>query len=140
MQYLFPHLRMLNLVALVMLASNVMAEEEEAQAVESTSYVTMSPSFISNVTSASGRLHYIKADVALKVRGDATVDAVTYHDHLLKHKLLMVISGQEFSTLATGEGQAALRSEVLDELVSVLEEEEAASDIIEVLFTNFLIE
>lgn len=117
------------------------AEDEEGaeEEVQST-YIHIKPSFVTNVVGRNGRLHFIKADIALRVRGTETAEAVTHHDPLLKNRLVMLLSGQDFEMVASQEGRNDLRVTALEEISMALEEEEAANDIVDVLFTNFLIE
>ena len=120
-------------------SSHVLAEDGGDDSGKST-YVHIKPSLVTNVVSPSGRLHFIKADIALRVRGSATAEAVAHHDPLLKNRLVMLLSGQDLEAVRSHEGRADLRAAALEELSMALEEEEAANDIVEVLFTNFLIE
>lgn len=114
-------------------------EEEEGEEVQST-YIHIKPAFVTNVVGRNGRLHFIKADIALRVRGTETAEAISHHDPLLKNRLIMLLSGQELEMVATQEGRNDLRVSALEEISLALEEEEAANDVVDVLFTNFLIE
>ena len=121
--------------------SKAEGDDAEGEAAEpQTSYVQIRPPFVTNIVSSTGRLHFVKADITLRVRGAATAAAVSQHDPLIKNQLVTVLSSQEYEFVSSREGRANLRDEVLLGITEALEEEEAASDILDVLFTDFLVE
>lgn len=102
-------------------------------------YVEIKPALVTNFL--SDRVRFVKVDVAIKVKDDAHSKLIQVHIPLIKHHLLMLLSNQQEDALVTPEGQINLKAQALDVLTSVLEEEIGSSpEIIEVLFTGFLVE
>lgn len=123
-------------------ASFVSAEEETAEMAPSggkSSYIQLSP-FIVNVHAPGNRFRYLKADVALKVQGNASGEAIEANKPLIQHSLVMLLSRQELENVSSAEGIQALKTSALDEVMHALESEVSGVEVDEVLFTNFLVE
>ncbi len=122
-----------------LLAEDEVAEEEASQQELMPSiYVKIKPSFVTNFLTEE--LRYIKADVAIRVNNAATQNAIEHHMDAVKNGLVMLFSRQEFDTVTSVEGVAAVREEALEVIMEILENESAESEITEVLFTSFIVE
>ncbi len=131
--------------ALLTLASPVCAQEAapaEADVDESTVlYAELDPTFVTNVgVSESGRLAYIKTDVALQVRGPAARSAVANHKPALRSILILALSRQDENAISTTEGREQLKVEALKELQDYLVTEEDLPIVEDLLFTNFIVQ
>lgn len=123
-------------------ASLVVAEEESAEMApkEQSHYIQLSPSFLVNLNTPGKRFRYLKADVALRVHGDAATSAIEHNKPLIQHSLVMLLSQQEVDNVSSAEGMEALKTSALDEVMHALESEVSGVEVNEVLFTNFLVE
>jgi len=102
-------------------------------------FVEIKPALVSNFV--ADKIRFVKADVVLKVKDAAHAEIIQTQMPLIKHHLLLMLASQQEDTLVTPEGQAAIKVQALEELNTLLEEELGKSpDILEVLFTGFLVE
>ena len=108
---------------------------------EEVRYVPLQPSFVTNFGDAgNGRLKFVKADVSVRVSSSAAAAAARYHLPALRNAIVLLLSRQDESTIATGSGREAIRAEALAELRGILEAEEGEPFIEDVLFTNFIVQ
>lgn len=101
-------------------------------------YVQIKPSFVTNFQ--ADRIRFIKADVAVKVRGKDTKQAIEDNLPRIKHHIIMLLGQQDLEGVSTPEGQAALKEMALEEIIAALDEEGLSNQVEEVLFTGFLVE
>lgn len=124
------------------LAADEEASEDEAEtATNFTDYVEMAPSFVTHVGEPVERPAYLKADVSLRVGTETARAAIETHMPGLRHELVMLFGEQtSLDTLSGQEGQQALRQEARNRLNQVLEEQQTGEEIVDVLFTSFVIQ
>jgi flagellar FliL protein len=111
---------------------------EEAVA-EGVQYIDMKPSFVTNY-GGTGAIHFLKADIALRVGSGEAAKAVNHHMPQLRHALVMLLSRQEEATLSSLEGKEQLRQEALAAVQQVLETEQGRSGVQDLLFTGFILQ
>lgn len=110
-----------------------MAEEEV-----STSYLEIKPSIVTNYGGV-GKLRYFKSDISLRVLS-SDEERVMWHLPYIRSELVSLFSRQDELALTTREGKEGLRKQALEAVQSVLQEEEGAPLIEDLLFTNFIIQ
>ena len=120
------------------------AEEDEApegdeEATET--YTEMTPSFVTHVGGPAERPAYLKADVSLRVGTETARAAIETHMPRLRHELVMLFGEQtDLETLSSTAGQQAVRQEARERLNQVLEAQQTGEEIVDVLFTSFVIQ
>lgn len=103
-------------------------------------YIAISPAFVANY-GGGGVIHYLKADVALRVPGGPAVqEAVIHHLPYVRHVLVMLLSDQTEETLATMEGKEKLRLDALAAVQKVMQEEEGKPLVEDLLFNSFIVQ
>ncbi len=102
-------------------------------------YLDIKPPFVVTYDVA-GRQRYMQVFVSAQSRAQTSLDAMELHMPLIRNKLIMLFSSQDFEGLQTGEGKAALRAESLTLINEILEKEASGSSIEQVLFTNFVMQ
>lgn len=120
---------------LVSLSSSLLAETPASTG--GTQYIELTPSFVGTI-GPGPRIQYLKADVALRANDPAAVARIQYHDPLIRNALVTLFGKQTAEGLASLEGKEALRAEALATVRSVLEEEEGAPLVDDLLFTNLI--
>ncbi|MFD2229927.1 flagellar basal body-associated FliL family protein [Alkalimarinus sediminis] len=113
----------------------VPAEEVKMPAV----YLDIKPPFVVTYD-VSGRQRYMQVFVSAQSRSQESLDEMELHMPLIRNKLIMLFSSQDFEALQTPEGKAALRTESLTLINEILEKEASGSSIEQVLFTNFVMQ
>ena len=104
-------------------------------------YVELKPTFITNFgVSDTGHLRYVKADVTVRVSNKDAEFATRYHLPALRDRLVLLLSRQDESTIASTTGRETIKAEALQELREVLEAEEGQPFIDDLMFTNFVVQ
>lgn len=121
---------------------SALAEEDAAAAAPAQAqYYDLKPSFVANFGDEdTKRLKFIKADVSVRAFSGEAIQAVMDHDALIRHQIVMTLSIQSETTLATSEGQEALRKQILEKVKAVLKEESGKEQIDDLLFTSFVVQ
>ncbi|MDX1693982.1 MAG: flagellar basal body-associated FliL family protein [Ketobacteraceae bacterium] len=127
--------------AALLLPPLALAEEETAEGeapLEEIQYVPLKPAFITNYQ--ADKLRYFKTDVTVKVRGNATAQAISRHLPYIRHNLVMLFSSQSGETLNSTEGKQKLQEDAATQVIAVLNEENETSQVEGILFTSFIVE
>jgi flagellar FliL protein len=115
--------------------------EEEAAATPQAQYHELRPSFVANFGDTTAkRLKFIKADVTVRAYSGEAISAVMEHDAIVRHQIVMILSAQSEASLATSEGQEAIRQTILEKVKAVLKEETGKEQIDDMLFTSFVVQ
>ncbi len=124
---------------LLVLAPPLWAEEEAAGNDSAVHYIPLKPSFVANY-GQSERLRFLKAEVSLRVRGQAQVDKVNHHMPLVRHALVMLFSGLGDEDLRTTAQREQVRQQALSAVQAALSEEEGEPVAEDLLFTSFVVQ
>lgn len=135
---------LVSVIALGWTAIPVSAQEEAAaegeMALPSRVDYEFSP-FVVNFDGKSGRLHYMRVYITLRCQDSSTQQAVRAHRHLLRNNLLLALSAQTRESINSAEGRELLRTTLLQEVRTALEEEEGITEGVEdLLFLQFLVQ
>ncbi|MET0379316.1 MAG: flagellar basal body-associated FliL family protein [Spongiibacteraceae bacterium] len=130
-------------VAMLVLAVSCTATasaKKESEAAPTSEYIALAPALVANY-GGSGPIHYLKADVALRVTGGpAAQSAVLHHMPYVRHVLVMLLSDQTEESLATMEGKEKLRQDALGAVQKVMQEEEGKPLVDDLLFNSFIVQ
>ena len=102
-------------------------------------YHTLRPGFVVNFT-GTGRSRLLQVEITLRTVDQATVNAVTDHDPLIRNRIIDVLTDQDARELQTEEGKIVLRQQLLDAVNQVLQDEGVATRVDAVLFGSFVIQ
>jgi flagellar FliL protein len=130
-------------IVLLAAATSVAAADAEtvAQPEREVRYVELQPAFVTNYGFAdAGRLKYVKTNIAVRVSSQKAEMATRYHLPALRNALILLLSKQDEAAVSSGSGREILRAQALNELNGILEYEEGAPMIDDLLFTNFVVQ
>lgn len=102
-------------------------------------YETIAPAFIANYN-YQGRQRYMQVSVALMARDQAELDALKVHMPLVRNRLVMLFSGQDFAALMTPVGKELLRSQATAVVQELAQKETGKTVVEQVLFTNIVLQ
>jgi len=102
-------------------------------------YLDIKPPFVVTYD-VSGKQRYMQVFVSAQSRDQASLDAMELHMPLIRNKLIMLFSAEDFQQLQTPEGKESLRTSSLALINEMLEKESSGSSIEQVLFTNFVMQ
>ncbi|WP_449430317.1 flagellar basal body-associated protein FliL [Pseudomonas putida] len=105
------------------------------------SYISLSPPFVGNYAlDGSPRLRVYKADVALRVTGDAAATAVKHHEPLIRNQLVALFAQQSVENMGNVEAKEKLRQDALKQVQQVMEAEEGKPIVEDLLFNNLIVQ
>lgn len=129
------------MVLALTLPAAAMAEEKEESAAPKVSYISLTPPFVGNYAlDGSPRLRVYKADVALKVTGDADASAVKHHEPLIRNQLVALFTQQSLDGMSNVDSKEKLRQEALKQVQQVLNSEEGRPVVEDLLFNNLIVQ
>ncbi|MGH8354857.1 MAG: flagellar basal body-associated protein FliL [Pseudomonas sp.] len=115
------------------------AEESATPGKKPAIYEQMAPAFVVNFN-YKGRQRYMQVSVALMTRDQAALDALKVHMPVLRNRLVMLFSGQDFETLTTPVGKEMLRQQATASVQELAQKETGNLAVEQVLFTNFVLQ
>ncbi len=127
----------ISLLLSILLCSSALAQEDKN--LPKVAYVPLSPPLVGNYLKGE-RLKLYKADISLRV-GSADAEAkVQQHEPLIRNQLVMLFAQQTEESLTGVEAREALRQQALRQVRQVLQAEEGAELVEDLLFNNLIIQ
>ncbi|TBU98160.1 flagellar basal body-associated protein FliL [Stutzerimonas kirkiae] len=102
-------------------------------------YEELAPAFVVNFNH-NGRQRYMQVTLSLMSRDPLALDELKVHMPLLRNRLVMLFSSQDFATLATPVGKEALRQQATASVQEMAQKETGKLVVEQVLFTNFVLQ
>lgn len=102
-------------------------------------YHKLRPNFITTFE-ANSKQRYVQLEVTLVARDQKVVSALITHKPLIRNALVMLFAEQDYLTLQTQEGKAALRDAAVERVQGILQQEMGMPGIEQVLFTEFVMQ
>jgi len=102
-------------------------------------YEELAPAFVVNFNH-QGRARYMQVSVALMTRDQAALDALKVHMPVLRNRLVMLFSGQDFAALITPVGKGMLRQQATASVQELEQKETGKVSVEQVLFTNLVLQ
>lgn len=103
-------------------------------------YLDLKPAIITNF-GGPGQIHFLKAEIALRVgKNPEHGTAVQHHMPQIRHTLVMILSRQTDATLSTMQGKEQIRQEALAAVQKVMQDEEGAPLVEDLLFNNLIVQ
>lgn len=125
------------LAALMLLPMLGFAEDDKPEdAGPVIEYVDMAPKFTVNLAEPK---KYLLVNVQLLVEGADAVEKVKKHLPMLRHELIMMMSGMHVADLQTMEQREALRAKTKELITTALAKTENSDGFRDVFFSEFLV-
>jgi flagellar FliL protein len=102
-------------------------------------YYELKPPFIVAMN-VDGKQRYMQIYASVMARDQATLDTLDMHMPLIRNKMIMLYSSQDFEAVQTLEGKEQLRLKSKEVIQEVLAQEAEGAEIEQVLFTNFVMQ
>ena len=102
-------------------------------------YEELAPAFVVNFNH-KGRARYMQVSVALMARDQAALDALKVHMPVLRNRLVMLFSSQDFEALITPVGKEMLRQQATASVQELAQKETGQLAVEQVLFTNLVLQ
>jgi flagellar FliL protein len=115
------------------------AEFSAAPVKQQAIYEQLVPAFVVNYNH-KGRQRYMQVSIALMARDQMALDALKVHMPVLRNRLVMLFSSQDFDALATPVGKEMLRQQATASVQELAQKETGKMVVEQVLFTNFVLQ
>ena len=120
-------------------SSTLYAEEEAEAIVQTAQYIHFEPAFVVNF-GTTGRIKYLRTDVAVKVMSQEAFEKVTQHKPYIRNNLVALFSAQEVSTVNSSAGREAMRKLAVDEIRELMRMLEGVPHVEDVFFKSFVVQ
>jgi flagellar FliL protein len=108
-------------------------------ATSETKYIHLTPAFVVNYGN-TGRMKYLRTEVALKVMGAEAATAVTQHRPYIRNNLVFLLTAQDSDIVNSSAGRETLRKVALDEVRALMTELEGMPYVDDLFFENFVVQ
>lgn len=102
-------------------------------------YEPLVPAFVVTLNH-QGRARYMQVSMTLMSRDAAALAALKVHMPMLRNRLVMTLSEQDFETLSAAAGKELLRQQITASVQALAQEQVGSAVIEQVLFTNFVLQ
>ncbi|NQD91237.1 flagellar basal body-associated protein FliL [Pseudomonas sp. CrR25] len=113
--------------------------DEQAPVKQPAIYEELAPAFVVNFD-YKGRPRYMQVSVALMARDRLALDALKVHMPVLRNRLVMLFSSQDFEALTTPVGMELLRQQATASVQELAQKETGKLAVEQVLFTNLVLQ
>ena len=124
--------RTLTLISMLLMSFFTYAEGSGDGASGGVQYVHLQPAFVVNYgDNATGRLKYIRTDIALRVLGPEAAGKVNHHQAYVRNQLVLLLSQQTEQVQELGEANAVSIEEVSSTASTVNESAQQATQLLQ---------
>lgn len=102
-------------------------------------YFPFEPPFLTNFV-INGRPRYLQLSITVASRDQSTIDALQKHMPLVRNRVVMLLSSEQFDTLRSRAGREALQGKLTEAVKEILQKETGKADVEKLLFTNFVMQ
>lgn len=102
-------------------------------------YFPFEPPFLTNFV-INGRPRYLQLSITVASRDQDTIEALQKHMPLVRNRVVMLLSSEQFETLRSRAGREALQGKLIDAVKEILQKETGKADVDKLLFTNFVMQ
>ena len=115
-------------------------EEEEVKNLLPPVYVNLDPPFVVNFE-AEAAVRFLQVTVSIMTRDPETEKLLKDNDARVRNDMLMILSGQNYASVATNDGKEALRAKCLEAARTIIKDMRGKPEKIEALyFTSFVMQ
>ncbi|MFT7371757.1 MAG: flagellar FliL protein [Oleiphilaceae bacterium] len=111
----------------------------QAEVASKTKYIHLTPAFVVNYGN-TGRMKYLRTEIALKVMGAEAASAVTNHRPYIRNNLVLLLTSQDSDVVNSSSGRETLRKAALEEVRALMTELEGMPFIDDLFFENFVVQ
>lgn len=139
MKKLIPLLSVIVLLCFSSLAVAVADKEADDSEGGGTGYLPLEPAFVVNIFDG-GRTRFLQVQIQLKLSNMAQSETILHHESVIRHAMLMLLSGQKTMELYSSVGKERLRVKALKAVRAALKDKIKKISVDNLYFTNFIIQ
>jgi len=114
-------------------------EQAKLEELKQTIYLPLEPEFIVNFNNEEA-VSYVQIEMTLMSRNQFYIDQITNHMPAIRHEILLILSGQQYSELRTSAGKENLRTEILKKIKEIIGQGESVAGVEAVYFSSFIMQ
>lgn len=114
-------------------------EEGEGTAPSTAIYLPIKPAFVVNYGGA-GRLKYLKTEMSIRLADSAAANAARHHLPYIRNNLVLLFASQTDESLESQHGKEQLRQQALEEVRTILREEDQQDGVVDIYFNSFILQ
>ena len=111
----------------------------QAAGASETKYIHLTPAFVVNYGN-TGRIKYLRTEVALRVTGAIAASAVSSHRPYIRNNLVFLLTAQDSDIVNSAVGRETLRKVALDEVRALMTQLEGNPYVVDLYFENFVVQ
>ncbi|HCM04695.1 MAG TPA: flagellar basal body-associated protein FliL [Oceanospirillales bacterium] len=119
--------------------TSITQAEEGVEGGSEIKYIHLTPAFVVNYGN-TGRMKYLRTEIALKVYGALAAGAVTSHRPYIRNNLVFLLTAQDGDIVNSSTGREKLRKVALDEVRALMSELEGQPMVDDLYFENFVVQ
>jgi flagellar FliL protein len=116
-----------------------LAGSSQSEVTSQTKYIHLTPAFVVNYGN-TGRMKYLRTEIALKVIGAEAASAVKNHRPYIRNNLVFLLTAQDSNSVNTSSGRETLRKVALEEVRVLMTELEGMPYVDDLFFENFVVQ
>ena len=121
-------------------STQVVAQQEATKSDKKTDYVSLGKPMVLNLSSKRSRLTFLQLSADMLVKSEKAKEIAENFLPVFRHILILKLSEQDAQDIRTPEKREVLRAQISTEMIKAISEMSDASDIEEVLFSQFLVQ
>ena len=129
----------LSIIVMFISSSAMAAGGGSSKPLEGPGYLPLKPAFVVNITDGK-RSRFLQVQMQLKLSDMKQSEQILHHDSIIRHTMLMLLSGQDATELYSTTGKERLRIKALEGIRAALKPEFSKLPIDDLYFTNFIIQ
>jgi len=127
-------------IILFMTTTQVWAAKDEDAGNKTTAYISLGKPMVLNLSSSKGRLTFLQVQADILIRDSDSEEIVKIHIPAIRHQLIILLSEQPASTMKSPTKREKIRSIATVQVQELMVELANNNDVIDVLFSNLLVQ
>jgi len=114
-------------------------EDKKLEELKQTLYLPLEPAFIVNFNNEEA-VSYLQVEMQLMSRNQYFLDQVVNNMPIIRHEILLIMSGQSYNELRSSEGKEKLRATILKKIREIIGQGDKVPGIEAVFFSSFIMQ
>lgn len=116
------------------------AQAKPAESKGPATYIPLEPPFVVNFENQEA-VRFLQVSIQILTRDSGTAELLKLHEPVVRNDLLLLLSNQQYATIASREGKEKLRQQSLEAVRKIIGDEGGKPNLVEqVFFTSFVMQ
>ena len=114
-------------------------EDKHVEELKQTLYLPLEPQFIVNFSNEEA-VSYLQVEMQIMSRNQYFIDQAVNNMPIIRHEILLILSGQSYNELRSAEGKEKLRQTILKKIKEIIGQGDKTTGVEEVYFSSFIMQ